>query len=218
MRINKNLIISASFFSVFLGVVAVSELDLIDEVTKVEIVLAKGSITSDERLTEKNVYMGKIPRELVTKDMIRNLDDVIGSITTTDLGENEYVTKKKLDSTILKPTPAHLTFPIPSEWVYQVQGSLRRYDLVNVVAVKTQKNTDSNSKGIASVKNDFTFQKVPVIFVKDGKNTEVQGQNGKTDRLNGISTPSALELSLTLEQFKQMEKLFIEGYKFIFAY
>ncbi|WP_430510687.1 SAF domain-containing protein [Gottfriedia solisilvae] len=219
LKLNKGTLISLILFIVFVLIVAVNQLGLIERINTVQVVHVKNQLKPDHIISEKDIFMSNVKLTDVTQDMVQDKNDVIGTMTTTTIDKNSFVTYRMLDLSILKPTKDNEFIPIPNEWIYEIQGSLRRYDLVNIVAVKnpnfsTRNGTVPNSEII----KDYVYEKVPVVYVKDGRNSEVEGQNGNTDRLKGSNNPQELELSLTLEQFKRMEELYNQGYVFVFAY
>lgn len=218
--INKNLVISILFFVVFLAVVVVTELDLIADFDSVDIVVAAEKIPKDHIIEPKDLVVQKYPRELFRKGMITNPNDIVGKRTVQMIEASAFLTKNYVDESFLRPTKEHEFFPIPNEWMAKLQGTIRRYDLVNITAVYVGKNIpgSDNLSPTWDIKKDFVFKKVPVVYVKNSKNQEVSGVQRSNDRLNGNANPADVELSLTLEQFKELEKLYLEGYRFVLSY
>lgn len=218
--INKNLVLGIVFFLLFIGIVVASELDVFGDFDSVEVMLAKKDISVDHEITEKDIYFTKMPVEYLTEEMIRDSREVIGMKPTVEVKANSFFTKDVLERGYLRPTKKHSTYPIPTEWILELQGSLRRYDIVNVVAVPNlEPLTEENNNTtlfIPSIREPV-LENVPVMYVKNRDNTEVEGEKGLDDRLNGKTTPSQIELSLTLEEFKKMEDYYLKGYQFIFV-
>lgn len=212
---NKQFIIALIFFSLFIAVFVINQFGLFERFTKVEVVIASHKIERDHVISDEDVTTMKIEREYYQDDMYLNKEEVIGKVTTQAINPVEHISFNHFDSGVLRPTPEHEFFPIPDDWLLQIQGTLRRYDLVNITAVFDGKEGAATTESTIS---DFILKEVPVAFVKSNNNKEVTGATANEDRLQGTDTPSSIELSLTLEQFKQLEKLYADGYKFILSY
>lgn len=269
MKINKNLILFVVFFALYVVTFLAIEMDWFNT-KNVKVVMANKALPSDTVLTKENLYIGKVDIEHYSDSMITDIESVLGKRLTIDAESNMVMRMRYVDEGLLKPTEDHQVFPIPDKWILEIQGSLRRYDLINVTAVLTDKdkliqtsfnnqpintnsNTNSNEEnedeseggdntgesnntqteenfalselqeelGISefdAIIDDYVLQDVPTVFVKDGNNTEVRGTNGHIDRINGQNTPRQIELSLTMAEFKLLEKLVANGYQFIFSY
>lgn len=214
---NRNLIISIFFFFLFIVTIILSETDTFRKFDSVEVVIATERIERNEIIDASKVTLFSFPRELFHKGMIVNVEDIVGKRAVHPIESNSFITNYYLDDSILKPTPEHEFFPIPPEWMLEIQGTLRRYDLVNISAVYVGENKEDTTQ-VAKVRRDYVFKDVPVAYVKGNKNQEVSNIKGTPDRLYGTTNPSTVELSLTIEQFKQLESLYHEGYRFVFSY
>lgn len=217
--VNKQFILSLFFFSLFIGVFVIDQFGVFDRFTTVEVVVASHEIDKDIVITEDDLTYMPIDREKLQKGMYFDKQDVIGKVSTQVINPIEYISEKHFDMGILRPTVEHEYFPIPDSWLVEIQGTLRRYDLVNISAVYVEGKSQENLLSPETMMiNDYVLTDVPVVFVKSQNNEEVRGTTTDEERLNGTATPSSIELSLTLEQFKQLEKLYNEGYQFILSY
>ncbi len=220
-KFNKQLFFSIFFFLLFIGAVVVNEMDLLKKYTSVPVVMAKDAIDKDTTITEDMVYIYDMPREFVLSSMFSDPSEVIGKTATQLIMPNQYVSPLSLDTSVLRPTEEHEFFPIPDEWLVDIQGTLRRYDLINISAVYDLKNKDEEvdiSKYLEKIKKETVLDDVPVVYVKGGKNDEVTGVAVNDDRLNGTASPSSIQLSLTLEEFKTLEAHVMEGYRFVLSH
>lgn len=231
----------------FIAVFVINQFGFLDPLTKTEIVVASHEIDRDHVIQDGDLTFLKIDKGSLNEDMFLEKDEVIGKVTTQAINSVEYISPKHFDSGLLKPTSEHEFFPIPDDWIMELQGTLRRYDLVNITAVfegeietnstittisppQTQSTIEieenAKSDEIQNVPTispggiirDFVLKDVPVAFVKSNNNEEVTGESANEDRLKGTDTPSSIELSLTLEQFKTLEELYANGYRFILSY
>lgn len=217
---NKQYLIALSFFSLFVFVIIANELNLFKALTTVPVVIAVERIDKDTIIDEGHVAIYQMDREMAHDGMFENLEDVIGRTATTLIQASQYVSPDSLDETMLRPTSEHEFFPIPNAWLVEIQGTLRRYDLVNISSIYIGKDEQENA-GVSiadKVRSEYILESVPVAFVKGGKNDEITGKTNGNDRLYGSQNPSNIELSLTLEEFKELEKLYLEGYRFVFSY
>lgn len=184
--------------------------------------MSKDTIKKDTKITKDMVWLYDMPKELVNDKMFRSLKEVVGRTATETILPTQYISEEALDESILHPTADTEFFPIPSDWLVDLQGTLRRYDIVNISTVKDiDSKRGSNQSTVvmgASVKPDYVLKDIPVAFVKGSKNEEVTGVNSDEDRLYGTEKPSNIQLSLTLKQFKELEKLYLEGYRFVLSY
>ncbi|QOK30001.1 hypothetical protein IIE26_26915 (plasmid) [Cytobacillus oceanisediminis] len=217
-KFNKQLFFSIFFFLLFMGAVAANELDLFKSLTTTQVVMAKDVIEKDTVITNENVWIFQMPNELVTDEMYRNVNDVVGKTATQVILPSQYVSAKALDQSLLRPTAEHEFFPIPNAWLVEIQGTLRRYDQVNISAIYAGKQDAAEVTFNSSlIKSEYILEQVPVAYVKGSRNEEVTGLQSGDDRLYGTQNPSNIQLSLTLENFKVLEKLYMEGYKFVIS-
>jgi len=217
---NKQLFFSIFFFLIFIGAVVANELDIFKKYTTVPVVMAKETIDKDTKITEDMLYIYQMEREFVNDGMFRNVKDVVGKTATQLIMPGQYVSPLSLDASILRPTAEHEFFPIPDDWLIGIQGTIRRYDSVNlsVLYVGTKSNDEEPVEvKVHNIKNEFILQNIPVAYVKGGQNEEVTGVKNSDDRLYGTTRPSSIQLSLTLEEFKNLEKLVLEGYRIILS-
>lgn len=217
---NKQYLVALFFFTLFVFVIIADQLNLFKSFTTVPVVVAKETIDKDTVIGEEDVEIYQMDREMANEDMFDSLEDVIGRTATNLIKPTQYVSPAALDETMLRPTTEHEFFPIPNAWLVEIQGTLRRYDLVNISSVYVGKNEQDNAgvSSAAKVNSDYILESVPVAFVKGGKNDEITGTTSGNDRLYGSQNPSNIELSLTLEEFKELEKLYLEGYRIVFSY
>lgn len=213
--LNKNLILGLVFFILFIGVAIVIQKDVLGGYKNVDVYIATRDILPNEKVTTSDLKIFSLERELRTDDMIFRPSDVVGKAATTKIPENSFVTYSALDEEVLWPTENHSFYPIPNEWILHIQGSVRRYDQVNVIAVPERSNDPTVQLPIIS---EPILQSVPVVFVKNNSNKEVLNEEGDDNRLLGTSRPTQIELSLTLDQFKRLEKTYMDGYSFVFSY
>ncbi|WP_214483769.1 SAF domain-containing protein [Bacillus sp. SM2101] len=220
--INKNFVLGGLFFSMFAGVVVVNEMGILRDLQTTQVVLANDELPVNSTIGENDISIERYPLELYTPDMITDPNQVIGKMTTTQVDKKGFFTSRMLDQSILRPSENHEFFLIPNAWIVDdIQGSIRRYDLINVYAVIDRRNEvdddeQQNQKPRQLVKKEKILIDVPVVYVKNSKNNEIIDQNGQ--RLHPNTNPSKIELSLLPQEYKQLEELFLEGYKFTFSY
>ncbi|UGB33752.1 SAF domain-containing protein [Metabacillus sp. B2-18] len=217
-RINKNLFLGIFFFILFIAAIVVSETGVLGKINTVTVVMANTKIEKDTILSEENVILAEYPRELITDDMYRHISDVIGKTAVQTIQPSAFIDRDYLDQSLLKPTKDHEFFPIPNNWLVKLQGTIRRYDLINISAVYVGTGQDTGAVLQQNVKNEYVLENVPVAYVKGSRNQEVSGLTSQNDRLNGNQNAAQIELSLTLEDFKVLEKLTKEGYQFVLSY
>lgn len=218
-KINKSLLISIFFFMLFVAVVVANEMNFFKHFTSVEVVVAKEIIQKDTLITEEHLTTMEIKRGMVTEQMLRNSNDVVGRTSTQMILPSQYISSVALDQSILRPTPDHEFFPIPDSWLMEIQGTIRRYDLINLSAIYVGNGKEEALEVAKSnIKNEFILEEVPVAFVKSSRNQEVTSTTVVDNRLYGTQSPSTIELSLTLEDFKKLEGLVLEGYRIVISY
>ena len=217
---NKQYLIALFFFFLFVLVIVADQLNLFKALTTVPVVIAVEKIDKDTVIDEGHVAVYQMDREIAHDGMLSELEDVVGRTATSLIQPSQYVSQESLDQTMLRPTNEHEFFPIPNAWLVEIQGTLRRYDLVNISSIYVGNSEQENKDvfGSSMVKGEYILEGVPVAFVKGGKNDEITGKTSGNDRLYGSQNPSNIELSLTLEEFKELEKLYLEGYRFVFSY
>lgn len=220
-KLNKSLVLSIFFFVLFVAVVVANEMNFFKRFTSIEVVVASEVIQKDTVITQEQLTTMEIPRGMETEQMLRNATDVIGKTATQMILPSQYISSVSLDQSILRPTPEHEFFSIPDAWLMDIQGTLRRYDLINISAVYVgvsngeAANLETHK---SKINNTYVLNDVPVAYVKGGRNQEVTGTTAVDNRLYGTQNPSKIELSLTLEEFKKLETLYVEGYKLVISY
>ncbi|MEK5217707.1 SAF domain-containing protein [Psychrobacillus sp. FSL H8-0487] len=220
-KINKSLFLSIFFFALFVVVVIANEMNFFKHFTSVEVVVASEIIQKDTVITDEMLTTMEYERGRVNDSMLRNLSDVIGKTATQIILPSQYVSSVALDQSILRPTSEHEFFSIPDAWLMDIQGTLRRYDLINISAVfvgAANQETATIETHKTKINSSHVLKDVPIAYVKGGRNQEVTGTTVVDNRLYGTQNPSSIELSLTLEDFKKLESLYIEGYKLIISY
>lgn len=217
---NKQFLISFLFFVMFIAAVVVNQMDLFKNFSSVPVVMAKEVINKDTVITEDNVWVYQMPKEMVKDGMFNDVKDVVGRTTTQVIAANQYLSEPALDHSILRPTADKEFFPIPDSWLVELQGTIRRYDLVNISGIYAGKGKENavGTPGTERIMSSYILEEVPVAYVKGSRNEEVTGINNGNDRLYGTQNPSHIQLSLTLEEFKKLEKLYLDGYRFVLSY
>ena len=217
MKFNKKIFLSIAFFLIYITSFLAMELDWL-ETDMVEVVMSKKDIKANTIIDDNNVYIGEVKREYFTESMVTDPVTVLGKRATEDIAKNTKMRNSYLDAAMLRPSKDHEFFPIPSSWLLTIQGTLRRYDQVNVTAVYTDYGLDEEEEIETPIKGKFVLEDIPVAYVKSNKNKEVTGVNANQNRLNGQYNPEELELSMTLDQYKKLESLVSDGYKFVLSY
>lgn len=218
--LNKYLVFGLIYFTLFIGVVLAVEFKVFGEWDTFEVVRAKDDIEPGTVITKDHIYTDRWDIKYKTDAMIVKESDIIGLRLMDKAEKNSFFTKDMFDEAFLKPTDEHQYFPIPNKWIIDLQGSLRRYDIVDIIAVKESiENSEVPPEAqLHKIEKKPIIEDVPIVYLKNSRNSEVEGEQGLDDRLNSKSTPSNIELSLTLEQFKILEEYYLKGYRFIFAY
>lgn len=218
-KFNKSLMISILFFMLFVAVVVANEMNFFKRFTSIEVVVASEVIQKDTIITEEMLTTMEIKRGMVTEQMLRKSTDIVGRTSTQLILPSQYISSVALDQSILRPTNEHEFFSIPDSWLMDIQGTIRRYDLINLSAVYVGNGKDIPLEVAKSnINNQFVLEDVPVAFVKSNGNKEVTSTTVVDNRLYGTQSPSTIEMSLTLEQFKQLESLVLEGYRIAISY
>ncbi|OIJ09456.1 hypothetical protein BKP35_16510 [Anaerobacillus arseniciselenatis] len=212
--INKNLLISILFLLIFIGTAIFVITDPFNELNSIQVVLAKEDIEINQMIENDDVYVAVFPKNLFTSEILVQKNKVVGKRANVKISQNSFFTSDMLDMAFLRPTEEHQFFIIPNSWILQLQGSLRRFDKVNIYAVISEKQNEFPLPIIS----DPILKEIPVIYVKSNNNREVEDVNGVSDRLQGTTRPTQVELSLKSEEFKKLEELYDQGYKFIFSY
>ncbi len=225
----KNALLSIVFFTLFVSTVVISELDVLGQIDSIDVVVANDAIRKDAIIQKEDVSVKSFPRELYHEGMITDPKQVIGKRTTQSVAPSSFISGIFLDHGQLRPTENHKFFPIPNSWLMQLQGTLRRYDKINILAVpvieerkegeenynKASRNFSQNEQGEDS---KYILKEVPVAYVKSTQNKEVIGRKYSDDRINANANPSQIQLSLTPEQYLKLSEIHEEGFKFVFSY
>lgn len=218
-KVNKSLVLSIIFFFLFIIVVVAAEMHVFDRFTSVKVVVADETIEKDSIIQENQLTTMEIKKEFETDQMILNKSDVVGKTATQTILPSQYISETSLDQSILYPSSEHEFFPIPNEWLMEIQGTIRRYDLINISAVYAATGNDTNvNVSIGKINDSYVLEDVPVAYVKGNRNQEVTSATEGDNRLYGTQNPSNIQLSLTLEEFKKLESLYLEGYKLVISY
>lgn len=195
-----------------------------------EVVVANEKLPVDTIIDYGHLTVKKIPNEYVTKDMITAHGTLIGKRTTTIIEKYDTFSKNKIGDAELRKDKDEDYFAIPSRWIESIPGSLRRLDTIDLWLSKTdedhkeskeQNPTQSVTTIIdEEIKNASKpiVSDITVAFIKNSQNTEVQGVEQKTDRLDGNSSPSQVEVLMKKEDFSMLSAAIAQGYKLIVSY
>ncbi|MBH0167155.1 SAF domain-containing protein [Fictibacillus sp. 7GRE50] len=188
------------------------------------IVVASDKIPVDSIIEEEHVTVQKIPNEYVTEGMIKDPAEVVGKRTTTIIEKFDSFSKNKIGDPSLKKNKNEYFFSIPSSWIESVPGSLRRLDTVDLWLSKPEGRKSTVQEDLTNIEEELGNAAKPiasdliVAFIKNSQNTEVQGAEEKTDRLDGNSSPSQIEVLMKKDDFSKLNAAIAQGYKIIVSY
>jgi hypothetical protein len=191
-----------------------------------EVVVANDKLPIDTIIDYGHLTVQKIPNEYVTKEMITNPGILIGKRTTSVIEKYDTFSKNKIGDAELRKDKDEDYFAVPSTWIESIPGSLRRLDTIDLWLNKSEENTktgDSPTK-VSNLEEEMKNASKPiasditVAFIKNSQNTEVQGVDQKTDRLDGNSSPAQIEVLMKKEDFSMLSAAIAEGYKLIVSY
>jgi len=187
------------------------------------IVVATDEIPVDSIIEEEHITVQKIPNEYVTEEMIKDPEELLGKRTITVIEKFDSFSKNKVGDPSLKKNKDEFFFSIPSSWIESVPGSLRRLDTVDLWLSKPE-GENKKSDETNTIEDEIGNASTPiasdliVAFIKNSQNTEVQGAEEKTDRLDGNSSPSQIEVLMKKDDFSKLNAAVTQGYKLIVSY
>lgn len=202
---------------VFIGYVVLYETKLHGYFTSTKIPLAKGDIEAHQVITTNDVYMKAYPNDLLTDEVVTKAQNVVGTRATTFISKNATISKAQVEPKSLRKEGKEHFFSIPSSWLADLPGSLRRLDNVDIWVIKPKSN-NAYQTGTEFPSTKPLISNAYVAFIKNAQNLEVMGLTKANDRLNAQSSPAKIELSLTNEQYAKMKKAVENGYLLSLSY
>jgi hypothetical protein len=229
-----------------IGSVALWEFYLKKRINTIEVAVAVNQLEPHAKIKDGDFILERRDKDAVPEGAFTSLDNLTNQEVWGVVAAKDVLTEGKLlTGSTLAPSGEERIYPIPSEWIGAVPGTLHRADKVDIYVLldskkiekvqvdgEVKKDESGNSvKATATVQavSDETaaapiLEKIPVAYVKDSSNQEVKIKEEKdvktdaNDRQDLTANPAKLELILKPEQFVIIKKEMEKGRKLLFAY
>jgi pilus assembly protein CpaB len=167
------------------------------EVPKTAVVFAKSAIPARTQITADQVELKAIPKVAVNKDVALKLEDVIGTISKSDILMGEQVNVNRL---VRKGESLDLSFLIPSGMraitiavneVAGVAGFIKPGEKVDVIGTLDSKNSGSDSVSWT------VLQDVEVLAVAQEMGDPVKDNKNQTNKGSEAKVGTSVTLCVT---------------------
>jgi len=182
------------------------------EFTNKEIVVLKESIKAQTLITESDLVTVKREISTLIEDPIINSHDIVGKVSKHYIPSNLQLSDAYFEEDELFPSDGEYIFQIPSEWIASCPSTLRRSDDAYIYPV-----IEGSSAEESEITEEEPIKCLKIAFVKNQSNQEVKSV-GDSDRLDGTSTISTIEMIATIEDVQLLNQLRAKGYKFLIMY
>lgn len=212
-------LISILLIIVSTGLIFLWEFYLNDRLNTTSVVVAAKDIEKNQVIRDSDVKIIRIKSEQAVEHPITDPKYIIGLETCQFIAKGNQFVDAMLDRYGLEPNSNQLIYSIPKEWIYSSPGSLRRKDRVYIYAIYDEKRKlkeeISPDRQIAS---EPILKNLVVAYAKDSSNQEVKPAANSEKRLDATGAINNLELVMTQEQYSILERKYLDGFKFNFAY
>ncbi len=185
------------------------------EFTKTEIVVLKESVKPLALITEEDLIFVKREVTTLIEDPIQEMTDILGKVSKHYIPGNSQLSSDFFEESGLMPADGEYIFQLPKDWIASVPSTLRRSDDAYIYPVKSSHGPSETGK--EHVLDEAAIKCLKIAFVKNQANKEVQSV-GNSDRLDGTSTISSIEMIASLEDITLLNNYRKEGYKFMIMY
>lgn len=221
------LMISATLIILAVAMIITWEMYLDDRLNTVSVVVAAKNMERSQVITKADVRIDRIKLEQAVEKPITSLRDVIGKEASQYIAKGNQLVDRMIDRFGLDPNANQLIYSIPREWIYSSPGSLRRKDRVYIYAIPDEKRWSAGRAGLSPAPMSTavsTGDSAPILsdivvaFAKDSANQEVKPAANSDKRIDATGSINNIELVMTRAQYSVLEKKYLEGYMFNFAY
>ncbi|SFV03662.1 SAF domain-containing protein [Alicyclobacillus macrosporangiidus] len=185
-----------------------------------------------------------VPRAIVVPSAISDPNAIVGKMAAQTIVVNQQITPVDLETDPLVPQKGQYIVPIISQWIAAMPDSLRRGDKVTIYVRPAPSSTSGTSPTappavsqhstpaptapnnfMSQVSQEPLLQDVPVEFVRNGSNQEVQnappvtlGGGVLAERQNGTANPSEMELLMTKTDWDKLYAAVQANNQLVFVY
>ncbi|WP_152908966.1 SAF domain-containing protein [Thermincola ferriacetica] len=219
------------------GAAAAWELYFDDRVNTVPVLVAARHIPKGSDLNPQDVSQVRARLETVPSGAVWDLRALAGKAAAVNIPKGMILADSLLDDAAIVLKPGQIYAPVPGQWIFAVPGSLRQKDIVSIYTVPAKAaetrsipgltgenrysgiaNTDLETGVMQYVYGGPVLQGVAVAHVKDSANREVKPVDQSRQRDDATGTIAQVELVLTNDQYRVLQRKALEGNKFIFTY
>ena len=238
MKKYLNILISFTLITGAMGLIFLWEIYLDDTINTVKVVVAAKNLEKNQVLKDGDVKIEKIKIHQAVDKPINEIKEVIGQETIQYIPKGNQFVEQMIDKYGLEPNHDQYIYSIPKEWIYSSPGSMRRKDRVYIYPIpsnhlesfnitrglKTNELNNTVSANAAISENNIEsptkplLKNIVVAFAKDSSNNEVKPVPNSDKRIDATGSINNLELIMTEKQYSLLERKFLDGYKFNFAY
>lgn len=201
------------------GLIFLWEFYLNDRLNTTSVVVAAKDIEKNQVIKNSDLTIIRIKSEQAVNHPIIDPKQIIGVETCQFVVKGNQFVDAMLDRYGLEPNSNQLIYSIPKEWIYSSPGSLRRKDRVYIYAIyDDNRNLNGGILPDRQIASEPILKNLVVAYAKDSSNQEVKPAINSEKRLDATGAINNLELVMTQEQYSILEKNYLDGFKFNFAY
>lgn len=231
MKKHLHTIVSLTLIITAAGLIFCWEMYLDETINTVKVIVAVKNLEKNQVIKPEDVKTERIKLEHAVDKPIQDIREVVGKETAQYIPKGHQFVERMVDKYNLEPNADQYIYSIPREWIYSSPGSLRRRDRVCIYPIpytalaSAGGNAVSDSSQPTKTTNPIIteiatpiLKDIVVAFAKDSSNHEIKPVANSDKRIDATGSINNLELVMTETQYASLEKKFLEGYKFNFAY
>ncbi|MCS7461471.1 SAF domain-containing protein [Paenibacillus doosanensis] len=194
----------------------------------VDVVQAARGIDRGARLSEADLKVVKVKKELLVSGAASRLSAVLHQETVREIRPNEQITDAMLNTAHLLPGPGEWNMPLPAEWTFgKPPGSLLRGDRISLLLIPKEEAKKAEEKsGEEMTREKMEQLQIPFeeeqrltdMVVSFAKGTNNQEISSSEDRKKTTGVVNTVEVIVTEQQKELIRKYGMQGYKFLIIY
>lgn len=177
-----------------------------------EVMVAKEDIYKNDKITKNNTIFIKLEEYAIPDGVVLKSVDIIGKEAKQFIPKNAVMDDRYLAHQGMTLRKGQFIFRIPSDWIKDYPGTLRRGDQIFLYPIRNTEIFEDEKEA----QYPITLR---VAYVKDSGNREVRNiENHNLERLDGTANVHSIEVMMTKKQLEGLQAIYDKGYQFLMMY
>lgn len=177
-----------------------------------EVIIAKEDIYKNDKITNNNITFIKLEEYAIPDGAILKSADIMGKEAKQFIPKNAVMDNRYLAYQGMTLRKGQFIFRIPSDWIKDFPGTLRRGDQIFLYPMRNTEIFEDEEKPQDPIA-------LRVAYVKDSGNREVRNiGNHNLERFDGTANVHSIEVMMTKKQLEGLQAIYDKGYQFLMMY